>query len=471
MKKAGVLMPIASLPSAQGIGDFGKTSYEFVDLIVKTGFKVWQILPLNPLGYGNSPYQPYSSYAMDELYISLNMLKDEGLITNVLAKKGKKDHIYYDEVRKFKRPYLIEAFHNFKKNKEYTNFINNNEWVESYAKFITLKHLNNDKCWNEWKITSLSDKDEEKVEFEKFIQFILFKQWHKLKKYANKKGIEIMGDIPFYVGIDSNDVYDNKECFLLDEDGRPSFIAGVPPDYFSKTGQRWGNPIYNWEYLEKTNFKFWIERLSYNATMFDIIRIDHFRAFDTYWKVEASCPTAIDGQWVEAPGYAFFDELFKQYPNINIVVEDLGDLRDEVLVLRDHYHFKGMWVTQFNFDPKKEIELKENLIIYTGTHDNQTLRSWYSHAKASFKKHTKLYFAKHKYNYELMNDNFIAYVLNSPCDLAIINCFDLLNKTDRYRINTPGTIGDPDWNPRIQNYDEYQEVIAKYRKMIKKSGR
>lgn len=471
MKKAGVLMPIASLPSVYGIGDFGKTSYEFVDLLVKIGFKIWQILPLNPLGYGNSPYQPYSSYAMDELYLSLDLLKKAKLIKKVQPIAGKVDKIYYDKVRLFKKAYFFEAYQNFVGDDEYEDFLESNDWVDSYARFITLKHLNDDVCWNEWKKLSLEETDEDLVNYEKFIQFMLYKQWHELKAYANKKGLQIMGDIPFYVGLDSNDVYDNKKCFLLDKDNRPTFIAGVPPDYFSATGQRWGNPIYDWAYLKKTNFKFWIERLRYTSKMFDIIRIDHFRAFDTYWKIVATCPTAIDGTWCEAPGYAFFDELFKQCPNINIVVEDLGELRDEVLELRDHYHFKGMHVIQFNFDPKHEQELKENLIIYTGTHDNQTLRSWFSQNKASFKKHAKEYFKKHKYHYELMNDNFIAYALNSPCEYAIINFFDLINKTDRYRINTPGTIGDPDWNPRIQSYDEYKQVLSKYRRMIKKSAR
>ncbi|MCI5773920.1 MAG: 4-alpha-glucanotransferase [Erysipelotrichaceae bacterium] len=471
MKKAGVLMPIASLPSLHGIGDFGKTSYEFVDLIARTGFKIWQILPLNPLGYGNSPYQPYSSYAMDELYISLELLKKAKLIKTIRAIDGKVDRIYYDKVRLYKKPYLEEAFSNFKADAAYAAFLQSNPWVESYARFITLKKLNDNKCWNCWEKQTLTPEDEPHLAYERFIQYMLYQQWQQLKKYANKKGIMIMGDIPFYVGLDSNDVYDNKACFLLDKDNYPSFIAGVPPDYFSATGQRWGNPIYDWEYLQQTDFKFWIERLSHTAKMFDIIRIDHFRAFDTYWKIKADCPTAIDGQWCEAPGYAFFDRLFEVCPDINIVVEDLGLLRDEVLILRDHYQFKGMHVIQFNFDPKNQTELPENLIIYTGTHDNQTLRSWYAHSKASFKKHTQAFFKAHNYRYELMNDNFIAYALNSPCEYAIINFFDLLNKTDRYRINTPGTIGDPDWNPRIQSYDAYKEVISKYRRMIKKSER
>lgn len=464
-------MGISALASDYGIGDFGPKSYEFVKLMAQTGFKIWQILPLNPLGYGNSPYQPYSSYAMDELYISLDLLKKEKLIKKLEPFSNRKENILYEEVRAFKLPYLKEAYYNFEWNEDYESFLNNNEWLDNWAKFITLKKKNNNKCWNEWEITELTLDDENDVCFEKFLQYILAKQWDKLKNYANNLGIEIMGDIPFYVGLDSDDVYNNQECFLLDDDGRPSFIAGVPPDYFSETGQRWGNPIYDWEYLEKTGFKFWIERLNHTSKMFDIIRIDHFRAFDTYWKINGDCPTAVDGEWCEAPGYDFFETLFNQNKDINIVVEDLGDLRPEVLELRDYYNFKGMNVLQFTFNPKYSSEFKENQIVYTGTHDNQTLRSWFSSNKVSFKNNSKKFFKELKYKYELMNDNFIRYAMDSECDFAIVNYFDLLNKTDRYRINTPGTLGNHNWNIRVLGYDDYRKVKSKYRKMIKKCGR
>ena len=471
MKKAGVLMPIASLPSNHGIGDFGKSSYNFVDLISKAGFKIWQILPLNPLGYGNSPYQPYSSYAMDELYISLDMLKKKKLIKHLSDFYDRKDRILYNEVRDFKKPFLIEAFNNFKEDDNYHNFINNNAWVKAYAEFITLKKKNNLKCWVEWDNKELTGDDDEHIRYEMFIQYVLYMQWNELKKYANDKGIEIMGDIPFYVGLDSEDVYDHKECFLLDSDGRPSFIAGVPPDYFSATGQRWGNPIYDWDHLMKHDFDFWINRIAYTAKMFDIIRIDHFRAFDTYWKINASCPTAIDGKWVEAPGYAFFDTLFAKYKDIHIVAEDLGDLRPEVLVLRDHYHFKGMNVIEFTFDPKNVKPIAENMIVYTGTHDNQTLRGWYKGNSLKYKRACTKYFKENGYNYDLVNDNFISYAFNSDAKMAIIPLFDLLNKDDKYRSNTPGTIGDPNWQAKINSFDEFKKVLPKYKKMIKNSGR
>ena len=334
-RKSGILMPISSLPSAHGIGDFGVKSYEFVDLIKEAGFSIWQILPLNPLGYGNSPYQPYSSKAMDDLYISLDFLNDEGLVLKAGEYNKDLNTVEYEEVREYKQHFYKRAFKNFKKDEEYFEFIKN-DWVYDYAVFLTLKKSNNLMCWNEWP-KSMKDwildskfdisKYEDSIEFELFIQYTLYKQWNNLKAYANSKGIEIMGDLPIYVGIDSDDVWANQDLFLLNKKGRPTFIAGVPPDYFCKTGQRWGNPLYDWEKLKETGFKFWIERLSHNSKLFDIIRIDHFRAFDTYWKIPASHETAEHGKWIEAPGYEFFDKVFEELPDINIVVEDLGNLR------------------------------------------------------------------------------------------------------------------------------------------------
>lgn len=224
----------------------------------------------------------------------------------------------------------------------------------------------------------LLDDYEEDIRYEMFLQYAFFQQWSALKEAANLAGIHVMGDIPFYVGIDSQDVWAGKANFLLDEAGQPTYIAGVPPDYFSKTGQRWGNPIYNWEHMEKTGFAFWLERLRYSSVLFDIIRIDHFRAFDTYWKIPASCPTAEIGEWVEAPGYAFFDRVREALPGATIVAEDLGDLRPEVHALRDHYGLMGMKIVQFCIQPGQPIahtaDEKENTVIYTGTHDNQTMQ-------------------------------------------------------------------------------------------------
>ena len=387
---AGVLMPVASLPSREGCGCFGSDAYRFVDLLCDLGVGIWQLLPLNPLGYGNSPYQPFYSMAGEELYISLEMLEREGLLPAgwepFEAKEA--DRIDYEAVKAYKEKYLQSAAQVFcrsaAENREYQAFCAL-PWVKPYAVFKALKKQNGLRPWNEWPkeqqdwildgrydISHLKPE----IDYTLFTQFIFRKQWQSLKAYMNGKGLLVMGDIPFYVGIDSLDVWSAREDFLLDTDGRPSFIAGVPPDYFNAEGQRWGNPIYDWERMEKTGFTFWVNRLQYNAEMFDILRIDHFRAFDTYWKIPASCPTAMDGDWIEAPGYALFDQVFNKIPNLRLIAEDLGgDLRPALKVLMDHYRIPGMNVAQFTV--LSDEALRRNQLIYTGTHDNQTTRGYY----------------------------------------------------------------------------------------------
>lgn len=482
MRKTGVLLPVASLPSNYGIGDFGSFAYEFIDISVEMGMKIWQILPLNPLGYGNSPYQPYSSFAGDELYISLEKLQEKGLLKEIPAPFHKEaTSIDYSEVRAYKEPSLKEAFHNFVKDKEYEQFASM-EWVKQYAVFITLKKANGLKCWNEWKAehqTWIIDQKldltpfEEAIAYEKFVQYMFYCQWKELKDYANEKGIEIMGDVPFYVGIDSLDVWANQKCFLLDK-SRPIYIAGVPPDYFSEVGQRWGNPIYNWEYLEETNFKFWLSRIGYNKNLYDIIRIDHFRAFDTYWKIPASCETAIEGEWIEAPGYALFDALYKEMPDIEIVAEDLGDMRPEVYELRDHYHLKGMKIFQFTMDVAEEnndFEDRENMIIYTGTHDNQTMMGWFEAQEEEYQEEIIENLEKLGYDQEKIIDRFDSYVLDSIADWAILPVQDILGLSDEARLNTPGTTGSPNWEWKLENFSELRKRMIPIHQMIIESKR
>lgn len=398
MRETGILMPVSSLPSRTGVGELGKETYTFLDILKEAGVKIWQVLPMNPLGYGNSPYQPYSSCAGDELYISLELLYEEGLLKELPPshlENAKK--VEYEKVRAWKEGYLREAFENFQETEEYHEFISE-EWVRSYGVFRALKKENENRCWNEWreehknwKGEALSEETEKEASYHMFLQYVFFCQWKKIKEYANKNGICIMGDVPFYVGIDSVDVWAGKENFLLGADGRPTFIAGVPPDYFSAVGQRWGNPVYDWEYLKKTGYDFWVKRIGYNSRLFDLIRIDHFRAFDTFWKIPASCPTAVEGEWIEAPGYEVLDTLKREVPEAHLVAEDLGDLRPEVLTLKDHYGLKGMKILQFSIDTKGKyardtFEEKENLIIYTGTHDNDTIMEWYGKMSCAAKR-------------------------------------------------------------------------------------
>lgn len=483
MRKAGILMPVASLPDRHGCGTFGKNAYNFIDSMKKAGLSIWQILPLNPLGYGNSPYQPYSSYAMDDLYISLDRLKEEGLIQRDIPSFHKNSNkIDYEAVRKYREPFLKEAYRNFKPDLNYTNF-SFQDWVKDYSLFMTFKKTNDKRCWLEWEDTEQKDypylnkkmnlkEYEDEILYQIFLQYELFLQWKELKQYANDRDIEIMGDIPFYVGIDSADVWANRENFLLDKDGHPTFIAGVPPDYFSATGQRWGNPIYNWDYLEKNKFAFWIERLSYSGKMFDLVRVDHFRAFDTYWKIPASCPTAMDGEWVEAPGYKLFDALFEQNPDLQIIAEDLGDLRAQVLELRDHYAFRGMRVIQFSFNPEEMGEKdKPHLLVYTGTHDNDTIFSWYRSKPRKEQREMRQCLKKLGYSSHSFVDDVIAYSLNSDADMVIIPIFDWLHLSHNARLNTPGTVGAPNWMWRLADFNKFHSQLPDIKKVLMKTKR
>lgn len=480
---AGVLMPVASLPSDCGVGGFGKEAYAFVDSLARMGMKIWQLLPLNPLGYGNSPYQPYSSFAGDELYIDIGMLEEAGYV-----KSGRipfDDSIYggriaYEKARAYKEPYLKEAYKVFwdkeADSAEFKEF-QKMDWVRPYAVFIALKKQNDLRCWNEWPkeqqdwildgkydISHL----EEEIRYQMFLQFMFYKQWMKLKAYANEKGISIMGDIPIYVGIDSLDVWGCRENFLLDAEGKPTFIAGVPPDYFSETGQRWGNPIYNWAYMEQSGFSFWINRLSYSSQLYDVIRIDHFRAFDTYWKIPASCDTAIEGAWIEAPGYALFDTVFKKLPDIQIVAEDLGDLRPEVLQLRDHYHFMGMYIVEFSLLHEEPLA---HQLIYTGTHDNQTIQGWYRESDNSSKKKIKGKLRRCGMPWQSIAHKAVNYALKSPARLAIVPTMDILELDDEARLNTPGTVGSPNWEWRMGSVEDLKAYEKRMRKMITRAGR
>ncbi|ABX42710.1 4-alpha-glucanotransferase [Lachnoclostridium phytofermentans] len=483
MREAGILLPLSSLPSNHGIGDMGSYSFELIDLLKAGGFRIWQILPINPLGYGNSPYQPYSSFAGDEIYISLDELYKDGLFTNKPPEFQKySKSVDYENVRKFKEIYLKEAFLKFTEDTDYKEFIKQ-EWVYLYAVFLTLKKKNELRCWNEW------DKEqkewiksrefdvslyEEEIRYEMFVQYIFYKQWMKIRTYANQNGIRIMGDIPFYVGIDSLDVWANQECFLLGADGKPTFVAGVPPDYFSVTGQRWGNPIYDWDYLKKQNYQFWLDRIAYSSKLFDIIRIDHFRAFDTYWKIPATCETAVEGEWLEAPGYDVFDLIVKKYPEVEIVAEDLGDLREEVHVLKNHYGLKGMKIVQFTFDPNENnnnFEDIENMVIYTGSHDNQTISGWYLSQDEKTQNEIRKSLMKSGYDDTIISKRFVRLTLDSIAEMAILPLQDLINLGDEARINTPGTLGSPNWEWKLDSFNEFKEEIGNLKECIIASRR
>ena len=471
MKETGILLAVSSLPSPTGVGELGRPAYEWIDLLAENGVSIWQILPLNPTGYGNSPYQPYSSCAGDELYLSLELLAQQGLLPQApafaAAKPGRVD---YKAVRAWKEPLLRAAWAAFEPGADYRAFADQ-MWVKHYSVFRAFKRANQSRCWLEWPQwqrdwpqTRQGDLGEFEAEiaYHTFLQYQFLLQWKAVREYAHAKGVRIMGDVPFYVGIDSVDVWAGRENFLLDADGRPTFIAGVPPDYFSATGQRWGNPIYNWDKMEKDGFAFWVERMGYNQQLFDIIRIDHFRAFDTYWKIPASCPTAIQGEWLEAPGYAVLDTLYEKIPGLELVAEDLGDLRPQVLELRDAYQLPGMDVLLFRMEPKLlKRPARKNSIVYTGTHDNDTAEEAYGKFTHNRRIALRRFFHNRGYAERNFHDLLVHFAFDSDANYVIIPLQDILGLKGEGHMNHPGTIGSPNWEWKLKDYKKLTRELEK----------
>ncbi|EEU11917.1 4-alpha-glucanotransferase [Anaerococcus vaginalis] len=484
MKKAGILLPLQSLNGENGIGDFGKAAFDFIDIIKKSGFDMWQILPLNPLGYGNSPYQPYSSFAGDEIYISLDLLYEDGLLEKKAEKVEQKERIDYNFVRKFKEKYLKIAYENFKKTKEnqtkaYEDFLKF-DFVYNYGVFITLKKENNLRSWNEWPDEMknwIVDKKfdltpyEDKINYEIFVQYIFYKQWMNLKSYANENNIKIVGDIPFYVGLDSLDVWENQQYFEITKEGNPKLIAGVPPDNFSATGQRWGNPIYNWEKIKEDDFSFWINRLAYNGKLYDIVRLDHFRAFDTYWVIDSKNETAIEGEWLFAPGYELFEKIKKDLKDVEFIAEDLGEIRPEVFELRDYFNLKGMVIIQTDIraTEKNYIYAPENSICYTGTHDNKTIMDWFEDLSEEEKENINKLFQKIGIRNENIYDNFFEFAIRCDSEYVIIPLQDILGLGKEARINTPATLDEKNWSYKFKSMEKLKEKEEFLKEIIEKN--
>lgn len=469
-RTSGVLLSLGSLPGTLGIGDLGNDAYRFVDELKNSNTKLWQILPLNPVGYGNSPYQTYSAFAGDEIYISIEKLY-EYLKLELDFEKVVSSSINYDQVRSTKQAYLKTAFDHFQVNEDYKSFLKDAFWLEEYVQFISLKKKNDLKSWLEWEETEISTQD---LEYERFIQFIFFKQWMDLKQYANNKGILIVGDIPIYLGHDSAEVYFKQEQFHLDNDGRPTLVAGVPPDFFSTEGQLWGNPLYDWDTMKEDNYEFWIERMKWNQISYDVIRIDHFRAFDTYWAIPGYSDTARKGEWHIGPRNDLFDALYEAIPNLQLVVEDLGDLRPEVLELRDDYDLMGMKIVEFAlnaWDLEKDHLLDKNLLAYTGTHDNQTIVGWLEDLGEAGAKDLENNLLKMGYDDEELFEKINHYTLGLPCNWAILPMQDIIGLDNEARINTPSTIGSPNWEWKLETFDQMIKPMQTFKNIIKKTNR
>jgi 4-alpha-glucanotransferase len=470
-RNSGLLLHITSLPGAEGIGTLGVNAFRFVDFLREAGQKIWQILPLGEPGKNNCPYQCFSTFSGNPLLIDLfslienSLLKEEDL-KNIPRFPDK--YIDFEKVKKWKLPLLKKSFLNFKNisnktlEEEYQQFLKDNSWwIDDYSLFMSAKEHFKTADWLKWE-NSLKFREErslkkyinllsEDISYNKFVQFLFFRQWFKLKEYANSNGISIMGDLPFYVLHESADVWTNTGIFQLDEDLNPINIGGVPPDYFSETGQLWENPVYDWEKLKNQKFHWWLSRLRFNLDLFDLLRIDHFRGLQAFWSVPAGEKTAINGEWVPSAGFELLKKLKHQIRDIPLIAEDLGKITPEVEKLRDDLNLPGMKVLQFAFtSDEKNKHLPHNytprFIAYTGTHDNNTTMGWLRSIKRKEKEMAKKYLGRGK-KHRLKK--CIGLIWSSCAQTAIIPMQDLLMLGSEARLNTPA-IDTGNWIWRFQ---------------------
>ena len=503
-RKGGILLHITSLPGDDGTGTLGEHAYRFVDFLEKSKQKMWQILPLGQVGYGDSPYQCYSAFAGNIQLIDLEMLTEDGWLEKAdlkskkpfdyaqgdgqtersrsliqKSKQGSQQKADFEAARKWKLPLLKKAYQNFQKNtepyiNEYFYFQYEHKWwLDDFALFMALKEHFAGESWNNWPeeikfrkpeaIKYFREKLKEQVDLWMFMQWQFFRQWHRLKKYANEKGVEIVGDVPLYVSTDSADVWVNTDIFHLDEDLNPTHVGGVPPDYFSKTGQLWGNPVFNWQRLEERQFDWWLARLRFNINMFNLVRIDHFRGLESYWSVPAGEKTAINGKWEAAKGYQLLMKFRHEFGSLPFIAEDLGVITDEVKKLRDDLHLTGIKVLQFAYgsDAKNENlphNYKPNFLVCTGTHDNDTTLGWLTSAKGKEKKMIHKYLGEP----EMALQKAIEMVWASTAKMAIVPLQDVLGLGTEARMNIPGT-ATGNWGWRF----EWKQLHPSHRKNLK----
>ncbi len=459
---SGILLHPTSLPGRFGIGNVGPAAYQFIDFLAESKQQIWQVLPLGPTGHGNSPYMSYSSMAGNPILISLEVLRNQGLLSNedlAHIPELPNHSIDYEGVIKAKEPLLIKAFESFcyyasdEQKAQFQTYCDERSfWLDNYALFMALKDAHNGKQWSDWDIAiakrepdALQHWQEElttQISCHKYWQFEFFQQWSKLKHYANEHNISILGDMPIYVAHDSADVWSLPHIFQLDEEtNEPALMAGVPPDYFSDTGQLWGNPIYNWEEMKNWGFKWWISRFSALLDYVDLIRVDHFRGFQAYWEVPQGETTAMNGRWVEAPGHELFQTLKQELGTLPIIAEDLGVITPEVEELRDQFGFPGMKILQFAFgsgadNPYLPFNFSRNCIAYTGTHDNNTTVGWFESLQPWDREGLEAYLGH--FSPDGVHWDLIRLALSSVAVAAIFPLQDVLGIGEEGRMNTPG---------------------------------
>jgi 4-alpha-glucanotransferase len=486
MRRSGVLLHISSLPSPYGMGSFGKSAYEFVDFLHQAEQTYWQILPLGPTSYGDSPYQTFSAFANNPYFIDLDLLIEEGLLT----KEDIQSTYYSDRYVEYKELYeerfivLKKAFHRFNRNDyKFQQFtFDQRKWLFDYAFFMALKVYHQGASWESWQedlrlrkpetMEHYKDLLQEDIIFYEFLQFKAFEQYHHLKHYANKKGIKLIGDMPIYVSYDSSDVWANPNYFYLDEKRMPIEVAGVPPDNFSADGQLWGNPLYDWDHLAKDDYAWWVDRVSASMQLFDMIRIDHFIGFQNYFAIPFGHKSAVLGTWKKGPGIELFHVIKRQLGEVNIIAEDLGVITDDVRKLLKSTGFPGMKLLQFAFDSREESDYiphlyERNVIAYTGTHDNETTAQWFEKLPAKDLEYCLSYI-----NHTSGNpvDSLIKATLSCVADTAIIPMQDWLSLGVEARMNIPSTTGN-NWKWRMVKEDLNENLLKKMKSFTLLYGR
>ncbi|MBR2944099.1 MAG: 4-alpha-glucanotransferase [Clostridia bacterium] len=485
MRETGILLPVSALNSKYGIGSFSKEAYKFIDWMKEAGQGYWQILPMGPTSFGDSPYQSFSSFAGNPYYIDLDTLVEEGLLNvdDCLVDFGKDERMVdYSKIYNNRIPLLKKSFLRFKKDESYYSFLSKNAfWIDDYALFMTIKEENGGKSWQYWDkdyknrekeaIKKIREKYSDKIEFWKYLQYKFFQGWNKLKSYANKQGIKIIGDIPIYTALDSADVWSLPELFQLDENKTPTSVAGCPPDGFSEKGQLWGNPLYKWETHQRSNYDWWKKRIRNAFEMYDVLRIDHFRGFDEYYSINYGDPDATNGKWEKGPKNELFLEIKRSEGEKSIIAEDLGFMTDSVKELLKKTSFPGMRVFQFGFDARDTGAQSDylphnyikNCVAYTGTHDNPTIVSWFFEITEEERKMVRAYLCDEYTPDSEINKPIIGAVMRSQASLVIIPLQDYLGYDSRARINTPSTQAG-NWLWRISKNDlndELKEYILK----------
>ncbi len=491
-RSSGIILHPTSLPGPDGIGDFGPEAYRWIEFLAKAGCGLWQILPLGPTGYGDSPYQSFSAFAGNPNLISPVMLLEKGLLSKTQLEDRPafpSDRVDFGSVIQWKRRLLDHAYHKFTRSHNQRLIIKYNEfcteqafWLNDFAVFMAIKSVNGQKPWHEWPqallqkepdaIKTFKEKYLDLLLKEQFIQFIFFLQWSSLKEFAGRRSIRIIGDVPIFTALDSCDVWSRPELFTLDSHRRPKVVAGVPPDYFSPFGQLWGNPLYRWENHRKDHFAWWSNRIRSNLQNFDIIRLDHFRGFAACWQVPSRERTAENGRWIKGPGRSFFIALQENLGSIALIAEDLGDITPDVIALRDEFNLPGMKVLQFAFDGVPENAFLPhnypvNCVAYTGTHDNDTSRGWYEHASEQERDFCRRYFAR---NGEDIAWDMLRAVWASSARMCLAPMQDLLDLSSEARMNYPSkSSGNWQWRMPVDSFNSV--VLSRLKDMNQLYGR